>query len=92
MVHLRRGNCVGPLVETPPAWRHQREQSAKAAIRTVEKLQVRHGDTPVGDWAEEDRILWNIAGRILGEADGSPWPPWIEKPAEDGEVSPERSR
>ena len=65
-------SCVGPLVETPAEWRHQRRQSVRAAIQTIEKLQDRHGDEPFGQWPEADRLLWRNACRILAEMDGRP--------------------
>ena len=59
--------CVGPLVETPPAWRRQRATMRQNALGTAKKLEQRHGDTPVEEWPETDRLTYMLARKILGD-------------------------
>ena len=65
-------SCIAPLVETPPNWKAQREQTRKSAGESVERLEKRYGDKPVEGWDERHRQIYRNARRILRAMDPAP--------------------
>jgi hypothetical protein len=49
-------SCLGPLIETPAHWRWQRQTMRQSALDTVRKFEDRHGNEPVEEWPEGDRL------------------------------------
>jgi hypothetical protein len=60
-------SCLGPFFETPPDWRRQRQALRQFSRETARKFGDRHGDKPVGQWPELDRLTFLNAQRILAE-------------------------
>jgi hypothetical protein len=66
-------SCTGPMIETPPDWKQQREQTRKSARETVDRFEKFYGDMPVEDWPEERHCqTYTNAKRILAGMDGNP--------------------
>jgi hypothetical protein len=65
-------SCIAPLVETPPDWKAQREQTRKEVRESVERLEKRYRDKPVEGWDGRHKQIYVNATRILGELEGLP--------------------
>ena len=64
--------CIAPLVETPPDWKVQREQTRKSARESIERLERQYGDASFERWNERHRQIWRNARRILPEMGVTP--------------------